>query len=187
MSSIISEKLLLYRIRNKKDPDAFAELYDTYVASVYRFVYFKLSNKEEAEDITSEIFMKAWDYLTQDDNDTVGNFRALIYSMARNRVIDAYRERAARKEFPIEDAAQVPSSVNIHIEADIRIEAQKLLDLLKRLKQEYQEVIHLKHIEGLTIREIAKVLDKSSGSVRVTLHRAVRKLQELSKMGMNNE
>ncbi len=180
MTQGIKEKILLYRIRSRKDPDAFAELYDIYVAAVYRFVFLKVSNKEEAEDITSEVFMRVWDYMTDNEAPAVGSFRALVYSMARNRIIDFYRERAKRKERPLSDATDIHIHADLHIAVDINMEAEKILQTMKRLKDEYQEIIHLKHIEGLSIREIAKVLGKSSGAVRVTLHRAVKKIQELS-------
>ena len=180
MQRSLQEKILLYRISGKRDAEAFAELYDAYVAPVYRFVYLKLSNKEEAEDVTSEVFMRTWDYLIQDETKPVDSFRALIYRIARNKVIDVYRERAKRKECSIDDVAEIHVEANMHVMVDVGIESERVFRFMKQLKQEYQEIIHLKHIEGLSVREIAKILGKSSGNIRVILHRAVKKLQELS-------
>ena len=63
MKTRIEEKLLLYKVVTQKNPDAFAKLYDFYIEPIYSFFFFKLSNREDAEDITSEVFLKPWDYL----------------------------------------------------------------------------------------------------------------------------
>ena len=65
MSGTISEKILLYLERTKQDPDAFSELYDAYVKRIYRFVYFKVSGHEEAEDITADVFLKVWNHIIE--------------------------------------------------------------------------------------------------------------------------
>lgn len=174
----LQEKLLLYQVRTKRDPDAFAELYDKYVEPIYRFVYLKVSNKEEAEDLTSDIFLRAWDYLIREEERVVENFRALIYAIARNRIVDLYRERARRQEWTatINEGGAEPAAPPL-TRAD---ELTPLLAIIQQLKQEYQDVIHLKYIEGLSTRQIAKILHKSNTSVRVTLHRALKKLKELT-------
>ena len=86
MKRLVKEKVLLYKVQIKKDPEAFGELYDFYIEPIYRFVFFKLSNKEDAEDITSEVFLKSWNYLIETEN-KINNFRQLIYTIARNREI----------------------------------------------------------------------------------------------------
>src|SRR3989344_6220434 len=93
-SSKFQEKLLLIRLQ-KKDPEAFAQIYDLYVTPVYRFIYFKVSSKQDAEDITSEVFLKIWQFVTESE-DEIENLRALIYRVARNLVIDLYRRKATR-------------------------------------------------------------------------------------------
>ena len=65
MSKPKAEKKLLYRLQYNQDPEAFTGLYDLYVKRIYRFVFFKVSSHEEAEDITSEVFLKAWRYITE--------------------------------------------------------------------------------------------------------------------------
>ncbi len=179
MKSLVKEKLLLYKVKIKKDPDAFAQLYDFYVEPIYRFVYFKLSNKEDAEDITSEVFLKTWDYLIQNNKD-VGNFRQLVYTIARNKIIDVYRERAKRLECPIETVQEAMLTDNLNKMIETNEAKKELLLIIKKLKNEYQEVIHLKYIEGLKIKDIAAILNKNHTSVRVMIHRATKKLKELS-------
>lgn len=94
--SKFSEKLLLLRLRTKEDPEAFAKLYDIYAKRIYSFVFFKVSNREEAEDITSEVFLKAWRYINEKKK--IESFSGLLYRLARNSVIDLYRSRVGQKE-----------------------------------------------------------------------------------------
>lgn len=182
IKSSLQEKRLLYQVRTKRDPDAFAELYDKYVEPIYRFVYLKVSNKEEAEDLTSDIFLRAWDYLIREEERAVENFRALIYAIARNRIVDLYRERARRQEWLVAVGESEPelATPTVKLEDQNTDLIDPLLKTIQQLKQEYQDVIHLKYIEDLSTRQIAQILGKSSTSVRVTLHRALKKLKELT-------
>ena len=94
-SSKIQDKILLIRLK-KRDPEAFARVYDMYVTPIYRFIYFKVSRRQDAEDLTSEVFMKVWKYVATTDED-IENLRALLYRSARNIVIDFYRSNAKRE------------------------------------------------------------------------------------------
>jgi len=97
MGRKLNEKKLVYSVRVKKDPSAFAELYDSYVEKIYRFVYFKINSKEEAEDIVSSVFLKVWTYLIEYTEKEIDSFSGLIYRVARNAIIDFYRERGAKQ------------------------------------------------------------------------------------------
>ena len=176
----IEEKLLLYRVKMKRDPDAFAVLYDRYVSPVYRYVYFKVSHKQEAEDITSDVFLKAWQYLIEEEQPDIGSFQQFIYAIARNCVIDVYRARVKKMTFELDTAIELPEPGSLAERVAIGSDMERLLGTIKKLKQEYQDVILLRYVEELSPGEIAEVLGKSHVSVRVTLHRAVKKLQELS-------
>jgi RNA polymerase sigma-70 factor (ECF subfamily) len=181
-SSKIQEKLLLLRLKNK-DPKAFAQIYDLYVTPIYRFIYFKVATKQDAEDLTSEVFLKIWQYLIQTE-DIVENLKALIYKTARNSVIDFYRRSASRHFLPdyeilndLEDQRQQ----NLLARIEKQVEIKNIEIILRLLKDEYREVIILRYLEELSIKEIAAILDKSKGSVRVLLHRALKVARELFK------
>ena len=98
MASKIKQKILLYRLQSKPDPAAFAQLYDIYVKQIYRFVYFKVSSHEEAEDITSEVFLKTWRYINDKSKKKISSFSGLLYRLARNAIVDLYRVKAKRPE-----------------------------------------------------------------------------------------
>lgn len=174
----IKEKLWLLQVRTKKDPEAFGNLYDAYIEKIYRFVYFKVGSREEAEDITSEVFLKAWGYLIENGKE-VRNFAGFIFRVARNKIIDFYRAKGQRQEFFLDPELEIGKEDKNFSRVEANQELEKLLRTLKQLKQEYQEIVLLRYVEEMSISEIAEILGKSALSVRVTLHRAGKKLKEL--------
>jgi len=179
-SSKFQEKLLLLKLK-KKDPEAFTQIYDLYVTPIYRFIYFKVATKQDAEDLTSEVFLRLWQYITETE-ETINNLRALIYKTARNLVIDSYRRKAkqdvTRDEELLNNIEDIRQQ-NLLSQIDTGLEMKNIELILRRLKDEYREIIILRFIEELSISEIAKILDKSKGSVRVLLHRALKVTREL--------
>lgn len=181
MSNPLQEKLLLYRVRAKKDPDAYGKIYDLYARRIYRFVYFKVSSEEEAQDLTADVFLKAWSFLLDEKGGEVRHLSALLYSIARNRVIDHYRSRSNRETILLAEGAEEmladhrmdPKKV------DAGIDARMLEKRLRSLKDEYREVLVMKHLDELETSEIARILGKTHGNVRVLLHRATEAMRDL--------
>ena len=181
-SSKFQEKLLLLKLK-KKDPEAFAQVYDLYVTPIYRFIYFKVATRHDAEDLTSEVFLRIWQYVNE-SNESIENLNALLYKTARNLVIDFYRQKS-RKGYTqdtevlnnVKDSRQ--QSLLTQIESEF--ELKNIEKVLRQMKDEYREVIILRFIEELSITEIAKILDKSKGSIRVLLHRALKLARQLLK------
>lgn len=182
MLSSISENILLYKLKAHKDSDAFAALYDIYVKRIYRFIYFKVSSREEAEDLTSEVFLKAWNYVNE--NKEVKSFSGLLYKIARNSIVDLYRSKSARADTVL--LSSLPEGIEPGdegkkvVELNVGMEAQDLIKAIKKLKLEYQEVLTLRYVDELQIEEIAEITGKGNIAVRVTLHRALKKLKSLT-------
>jgi RNA polymerase sigma-70 factor (ECF subfamily) len=178
MKNPIADKILFLRVKNK-DHEAYGRFYDLYVERIYRFVYFKVSSVDDAKDLTSEVFLKLWQYIK--DGKPIHNLNALTYMIARNCVIDFYRARARRDEN--EEKVADEHITIIDDEGDILIqkikdaEMAEVLATLKKLKDEYREVIVLRYLDELSIKEISKILDKSPGSVRVLLYRALNAIK----------
>lgn len=176
----IQDNILLLRLR-KKDPEAFGQLYDKYVASIYRFVFFKVSSQQDAEDITSDVFLKTWQYVLEGE-EVVDNIRALLFRTARNAVIDFYRRRANRELVGAEEALlRIPDDRQQSLlqQINAHVELEGIDTVLRQMKDEYREALILRYIEELSITEIATILHKQKGAVRVLLHRALRVAQEL--------
>lgn len=180
---------LLFRIRVQHDPGAYAELYDRYVTSIYRFVFLKVPTKEQAEDITSETFLRGWLFL-QEAKEPVKNVRALLYRMARNLIADLYRKDQdrlvplARVTF-LDDETSTTSTTELSDEArgraliEARADIALVLDKIARLKADYQDVLTLRLIDGLGYADIGAILEKPVGHVRVIYHRAMKALLAL--------
>ena len=133
--------------------------------------------------MTSEVFLKAWQYIT-DREEAIENLRSLLYKIARNLVVDFYRRRT-QTELVADQAVLVQiqdnRQQNLLAQLDSEAEIQNLEIVLRRLKDEYREVIILRYLEELSIPEIATVLSKSKGSVRVLIHRALKVVKEIIK------
>lgn len=175
MQNTLRDKLLLFQVRTRKDPEAFGKIYDTYASRIYRFLYFKVPSVEEAQDLTSETFLRLWQYLQ--GGKPVKHLGALSYQIARNLTVDYYRARG--------DKASALAEAELHDIADSKglavltsqLEVGAILKALKLLKDEYREVIILRYVDELSPSEIATVLGKSNGNVRVMIHRAVEALR----------
>lgn len=181
MSNPLHEKLLLYRVRTKRDPEAFGKIYDLFARRIYRFVYFKVSSVEEAQDITADVFLKAWSYLIDEKGQDIRHLSAFLYGMARNRVIDHYRSMS-REALPLAEHAEetIADARDAYAKIDAKIDTNLLEKQLRSLKDEYREVLVMKYLDELDTAEIAKILGKSHGNVRVLLHRALEAVRELT-------
>jgi len=96
------DKQLLQKLKNQ-DKEAFIKVYDAYVKDVYRFVYFKVGKEEEAQDLTSMIFLKSWNYIQTNTLSDSKTLRALVYKIARTSIIDYYRESGNKLEVSLDD------------------------------------------------------------------------------------
>ncbi len=180
----LKEKILYLRLK-KKDKEAFVKVYDLYFDDIYRFVYFKVNNKEEAEDISSSVFLKTWNYI---QNNNLGEFKSLkpfLYQVARNTVIDYYRKKSELKDFSLDHEKNnidvIDEKQDLGREMDLKKDYEQAVKGLKELKDEYREVLVMRHINELSISEIAEALDKSKGNVRVIIYRATQALREVMK------
>lgn len=171
----VGEESLVRQARSG-DSEAFGQLYDACVERVYRYIYFRVSHEETAEDLTSQVFLKAWENL---DRYKAGGspFIAWLYTIARNLVIDHYR---SQKEFvSLEDVTlSAPEEQNPVDQTELRFELQALRDALQFLTDDQQEVLILKFIVGLPNDSIARMMKKQEGAVRAL---QMRGLQTLAK------
>lgn len=183
------DRFYVYRIRTHRDAEAFGRLYDRYVTHIYRFVYLKLPSRETAEDVTSETFLRFWQYVQQ--NQDIRNVRALLYRLARNLVVDHYRTRDKTAPLPLVTESDPFTSSDVDTALSDRnrqseiIEAKAdlslILDKIGRLKEDFRDVLTLRLVDGLNYTDIALVLDKAPGNVRVIYHRALKALDALDR------
>jgi len=176
MKNPIADKILFLRVQNK-DHEAFGRFYDLYVEKIYRFVFFKVNSTEDAQDLTSEVFLRTWQYIK--DDKAIKNLNAFVYMVARNCIIDFYRQRSRK-----EGSEEVISEAHFNISDDSLLkkhidnsETAEVLLALHELKDEYREVIVLHYLNELSAKEMAQILGKSPGNIRVLIYRALNALK----------
>jgi len=161
--------------------DQFSQIYDEYIEKIYRFVYLKVNSQEIAEDITSKVFMKGWEsYKNQNSKIKIQNIRAFLYQIARNAVVDHYREKG--RTSPVSSAVlpEIPDSGdNVHDKAVLSADISIIKAGIQKLKQDQQDIIIWHYLEDMPIVEIAKLLNKPAGTVRVMLHRGLKELKQV--------
>jgi len=166
------DKILLFEAGHG-DAEAFGEIFDKYNKKVYRFIYFRVSSQELAEDLASQTFLKVWEHLSAGGK--IKQLTSYLYQTARNLVVDYYRQRE-KEELPLIYSEEMAAEIKVDPEAEISKET--LEKLLNSLSGEQREIIILKYLEGFSIKEIAEIVEKSSGHVRVIIHRAIKELRK---------
>lgn len=160
------------------DGEAFGQLYEAYFDRVYRFIYFRVADLEVAEDLASQVFLKAWENLHR--YRPRGPFLAWLYAIARNTVIDTYRTR--KPVLPLDEAAPIPSrEASPDEQLQLQFEVKALREAILCLTPEQQEVITLKFIADYDTTEIAREMGKSEGAVRALQMRALQALARAMK------
>ena len=163
------------------EPLRFGELYERYAPDVMRFALYLTGSRSEAEDITSETFVRAW---ARSDAIRLGTVKAYLLMIARNLHLDSRRREARRGEIQEEprDFAPDPEAVS-----GARSELRAVLAALQRLPEVDRSALVMRAVDGLAYEDIAEALGVKPAAVRVKVHRARMKLAELAGQGEGQE
>lgn len=160
------------------ESSAFGLLYDKYQEQIFRFIYVKVGRREDAEDLAAQVFLQALTNLAG-WRDLGYPFSSWLYRIARNAVIDYYR--ASKNNISLEDlpAEQFATmAAELEVDADIALSIAQIRKSMLALKEEYQDVLLMRFVEDMSIKDTAGALGKSEGAVKLLTHRAVRALRE---------
>ena len=160
------------------DVEAFGPLYDMYIDQIYRYVFYRVDN-EEAEDIVENIFVRVWEKI---DKYVPGQhpFSSWMFRIAHNMVVDHYRRH--RKHVSLRE--RLPKHVNQSSDDPVDFAQSKLTqgyvrEALSELKDDYQQVLILKYLSGFDNNEIAQIMGKKPGNVRILQYRALKSLRQV--------
>ena len=158
------------------DGAAFAILYRRYLDRVYGYAFYQLGDHHDAEDVTERIFLAALRALP-DFRDQGSTFRAWLFRIAHNTIANAHRSRARRRTEPLPDDFQ-RAAPNADPAGQVALadELREIRRVVAEMPDERRQVILLRFVDDLSTAEIAEVLDRSPGAVRVLLHRSLRDL-----------
>ncbi len=165
------------------DAEAFGEIYDRYIDTVFRYIYFRVGSRSLAEDLTSETFLRALRRIgsvTWQGRD----LGAWLVTIARNLIADHYKSAKYRLEVTTADmldADQEDHGAEARPEAAVveRLTNVTLLEAVKKLNPEQQECIVLRFLQGLSVTETAQAMGKNEGAIKALQYRAVRSLGRL--------
>lgn len=162
----------------KEDPEAFGILYERYVARIYRYLYYRTGNSQDAEDLTARTFYRALRSLPR-YQDRGLPFTAWLYRIAHNAVANWMRDRSRRPVVALDAVGGTSSHERQPHEAvEKREEEERLLQAVRRLPTERQELLILKLVEGMSNAEIGAVMGRSEGAVKSLYHRTLVALRE---------
>jgi RNA polymerase sigma-70 factor (ECF subfamily) len=172
-----SDEAVLVQRAMGRDPEAFGRLYDMYVDRIYRHIYYRVGNEHDAEDLTQQVFLKAWQVIDRYEK-TASPFIAWLITIGHNLVVDFHRTNKDKAYLEAEVLASDPASSPEYM-AEASLEQQRLRRAISQLGGDEQQVVVLRLVEGFEFSEIACLLNKKEGNVRVILHRALVKLRDI--------
>jgi len=174
------EDAALARRAGSGEVEAFGVLYDRYVDAVYRYVFYRVRNEAEAEDVTSEVFMRALRAIPKYEPRQA--FLAWLYRIARNAVIDRSRRHGARQQVSFEDALAHPNADQV-VNPDAGLlagsDAAVVRRAMRQLTPLQQEILVLRYVEGLDTKAISRLVGKRDGTIRGIEFRALSALRTL--------
>lgn len=169
-------KLIENAVRGKAS--AFGLLYDHYQPKIYRFVLIKVGRREDAEDLTHQVFINAWQNISN-YKDLGFPFSSWLYRIARNQVIDRYRTK--KPEISLEEVDEENfADLGINEKSiEEKIQMERVMEAIKELKDDYQDILVMRFVEDLSVRETAVAIGKSEGAVKLMQHRAIKELKKV--------
>lgn len=171
------EQALVERARTNRDD--FGQLYERHFGRVYSYLYYRVGNRQDAEDLAARVFVQALSHLA-DFNPEGGSFSGWLMTIAHNLSANWFRDQARRRAAPLEAAGDPVETRDVFSPVE---ESDAIVRRIRGLPPEQQHIILLRYVEGLSHAEIARIVGRSEGAVRVQLHRSLQSLRDGRKPG----
>ena len=160
------------------DSEAFGVLYERYVARIYNYIYYRIGSSYDAEDLTERVFMRALRHIGSYNNRGLP-FSAWLYRIAHNLVANWYRDNSRRKEIPLDDGimtshqSSFPEQEVMHTE-----EREWLLQVIRKLPPDRQQLVILKFVDHLSNAEIGQIMSRTEGAIKSLYHRTLLTIRD---------
>ena len=170
--------------------DTFDTIYEAQSDAIFRFCLLRVSDREQALDITQETFMRLWK--TLQNGKTIDNGRAFLFTVANRLVIDWYRKKKSLSldSFTNEETGEpfeVADESTAHMGLEFGSECRFLLDKIKVLHPSYKQAVYLRFVEGLSPPEIGQALGLSANAASVRINRGIKELRKLTGYDIEEE
>jgi len=172
----------------KEDKDAFGEIYERYIDKIYKYIYYRVGNQHDAEDLTSRVFFRALAHIDSFEDRGVP-FQAWLYRIAHNLVANHHRDKGRRKIIPLED--YITTSMFSTMDGPERAaenteDRERLLAAIRRLPEDRQQLLLLKFIDRMSNAEIGEIMGRTEGAIKSLYHRTLTALRDDLLSPVNN-
>lgn len=156
----------------------YLEIYDKYADAIFRYCFFKTSDRQTAFDISQETFMKLWEYMISGKQ--IENIKAFMYRVAGNTIIDNYRKKKSISlEMILDKGFDARSETDTKLEMEKISDGEQAMRLLRTMEDKYCKVLMFRFVDDLSIKEIAQVLGETENNISVRISRGLDKLKKL--------
>ena len=167
------------------DREAFSQLYESHFDRIYRYVVIKIGNRVEAEDMTQQVFVRAYESIGSYKQQGVP-FSAWLFRIAHNQMVDFIRKQSKRPTVQLDESLPVMSDSNPQQEAELRLNIEQVAVAARQLTKAQREVISLRFAGGQSIAEVARTMSKSEGAIKALQHSAIQALRKTLKAGTHD-
>jgi RNA polymerase sigma-70 factor (ECF subfamily) len=158
---------------------AFTELYQENLKDVYSFLYYRLGNHHDAEDVSEQVFLQAYRHLPKALSESEGrSLRPWLIRIAQNLAINLYRDRSRKPQSPLDAAGEFADRHDTEDLVESREELSDIFEKVAELGDDRREALIMRFALGMDNHEIARAMGKTEGATKVLLHRAIKQLEE---------
>jgi RNA polymerase sigma-70 factor (ECF subfamily) len=175
-------------LRARREPEAFGLLYEKYVTAIYRYVYYRVGDVQDSEDLTARVFVRAMKHI-RNYNERGVPFSAWLYRIAHNVVVNFHRDRSRKPAVSLDNAIDADESLSGVLftddsherdhAIDLQIDRGRLVRAIRQLSEERQQLIVLKFVEQMANADIGQIMSRSEGAVKSLYHRTLLQLREM--------
>ena len=164
----------LIKLAQKGDKNAYGKIYQFFYKRILRYCQFNLGEYQKSQDICQETFFRAWKSLPGFRLEKGGSFQAFLFRIAHNLIVDLVRKK---KEISIDRIKEPTQSHDLYEKIEKIDQVAKVKNALLKLKKDERQIIILRYFEEMTSLEVAQIVGKREGALRVQTHRILKKLK----------
>jgi RNA polymerase sigma-70 factor, ECF subfamily len=166
-------------VKKRETEAKFLEGYEAYSDAIFRYVYSRIGDRERALEITQDVFLKEWKFLSEGGE--IQNMRAFLYKLAGNMVIDEYRKRRPQDSLDLmnEEIGFEPSTEDDFEKTVTLLDGEKALILISKIPEPYKEALSMRFLENLTLSEMCEITGERENTLSVRIHRGLSKLEKI--------
>ena len=186
MSNLTKEQINQLVLDSQKgNKESFVKIYENFYVRIFRYIYVKCSNVQESENLTQEVFIKAFKAISsfqfKQDGNNGPSFSSWIFTIARNQIIDFYRKNNTKMESYMDNIQEEYWSVSEDLEdkLDNKLKLNKIIKNMEKLTALQKEVINLRFAAQMSLSETAKILNKNENSIKSLQHSGIKKLRDI--------